>query len=103
MMEDLTKEKQIWELEHFALKIRRRTLEELHNLGAGHLGGCMSMVELLAALYGGVLRVDPQNPQWEDRDRLVVSKGHAGPAVYAALALKAGEDAKSCRGQETSK
>ncbi len=37
MMEDLTKEKQIWELEHFALKIRRRTLEELHNLGAGHL------------------------------------------------------------------
>ena len=88
MMEDLVKEKQMWELERFALEIRRRTLEELHNLGAGHLGGCMSMVELLAALYGGVLRVDPQNPQWEDRDRLVVSKGHAGPAVYAALALK---------------
>lgn len=46
------------------------------------------MVELLAVLYGGILRVDAQNPGWEERDRLIVSKGHAGPAVYAALSLR---------------
>jgi len=47
----------------------------------------MSVVETLAVLYGGAMRIDPQNPDWPDRDRLVVSKGHAGPAVYATLAL----------------
>lgn len=88
MMGEAVKEKHICELERFALEIRRQTIKELHSLGAGHVGGCMSIVELLAALYGGVLRVDPQKPDWEERDRLIVSKGHAGPAVYAALALR---------------
>ena len=64
------------------------TLKELANLGFGHIGGSMSVVELLAVLYGREMRIDPQNPQWEDRDKLVMSKGHAGPAVYATLALK---------------
>ncbi len=81
-------EKDRYELERFALEIRRETIKELHSLGAGHIGGCMSMVELLAVLYGGILRVDAQNPGWEERDRLIVSKGHAGPAVYAALSLR---------------
>ena len=80
--------KTVWELERFALEIRRQTIRELHSLGSGHVGGCMSIVELLAVLYGGVMKVDPANPHWEERDRLVVSKGHAGPAVYAALALR---------------
>lgn len=87
-MGELAGEKDICQLEYFALEIRRQTIKELHSLGAGHVGGCMSIVELLAALYGGILRVDAQNPGWEERDRLVVSKGHAGPAVYAALALR---------------
>jgi transketolase len=52
------------------------------------VGGAMSVVEALAVLYDGAMRIDPQKPDWPDRDRLVVSKGHAGPAVYAALALR---------------
>ncbi|HHW31745.1 MAG TPA: transketolase [Clostridiaceae bacterium] len=76
------------ELEIFALRIRIETLKEISNLGFGHLGGAMSIVDTLAVLYGGAMNIDPKNPKWEDRDWLVCSKGHAGPAVYAALALK---------------
>lgn len=76
------------ELERFATQIRLETLKEIKNLGFGHIGGAMSVVETLAVLYGKVMRVDPKNPRWEDRDWLVMSKGHAGPALYAALALK---------------
>lgn len=75
-------------LERFALQIRLETLKELAHLGFGHIGGAMSVVETLAVLYGEVMRIDPHKPDWEDRDWLVVSKGHAGPAVYATLALK---------------
>ncbi|MGI6651984.1 MAG: transketolase [Limnochordia bacterium] len=75
-------------LEAFAREIRITTLKELGHLGFGHLGGAMSIVELLAVLYGEVMKIDPQNPQWEERDWLVLSKGHAGPALYATLALK---------------
>lgn len=76
------------DLRVFAEEIRVETLKELGHLGFGHIGGSMSVVELLAVLYGREMKIDPQNPQWEDRDKLVMSKGHAGPAVYAALALK---------------
>ncbi|MGZ7224863.1 transketolase, partial [Streptococcus pyogenes] len=55
-------------------------------MGQGHLGGSFSIVELLAVLYGKQLRINPQDPQWADRDRLVLSKGHAGAALYSALA-----------------
>lgn len=81
-------EKKLQELKEFAKNIRIQTLEELASRGFGHLGGAMSIVEMLAVLYGDQLRHDPKNPKWEDRDRLVCSKGHAGPAVYAALALR---------------
>ena len=76
------------ELYIFAAKIRKAALKAMNGLHAGHVGGCMSMAELMAVLYGGVMKVDPQNPQWEERDWLVVSKGHCGPAVYGALSLK---------------
>ena len=76
------------QLRVFAEEIRVETLHELAHLGFGHVGGAMSIVELLAVLYGGEMKINPADPQWEDRDRLVVSKGHAGPAVYATLALK---------------
>lgn len=72
----------------FAAKIRMTTLRGLHKIGAGHIGGSMSMADLMAVLYGGMMRVDPQNPGWKERDWLVVSKGHCGPAVYATLALR---------------
>ena len=76
------------ELKILAKKIRIETLKELGALGFGHVGGCMSLVETLAILYGKVLKIDPKNPKWEGRDWFVCSKGHAGPAVYATLALK---------------
>lgn len=65
--------------------IRRDLVEAIGDLGVGHIGGSLSIADLLAVLYFGVMNVDPANPKMEGRDRLVVSKGHAGPAVYAAL------------------
>ena len=57
------------------------------NAGRGHLGGSLSCVEILVALYyGGILRIDPKNPKWQDRDRFVLSKGHANSALYVLLA-----------------
>jgi len=78
----------ITEVKRFAIDIRRETVKCIGNLGVGHIGGAMSIADVLAVLYYGVMNIDPQNPQKDDRDMLVVSKGHAGPAVYAALALK---------------
>ena len=71
----------------FAEEIRLLTLKEFAYTGFGHVGGAMSIIETLAVLYGKEMRFDPNNPDWEDRDHLVVSKGHSGPAVYATLAL----------------
>jgi transketolase len=78
----------IKELDVFALKIRIETMKAIGNLGFGHLGGSFSIVDTLAVLYGEVMNIDPKNPRWEDRDWLICSKGHAGPAIYAALGLK---------------
>ncbi len=76
------------ELRVIAEGIRLVTLQTLEGFGSGHIGGSMSIIETLAVLYGSELRCDPQNPDWEERDRLVMSKGHAGPALYATLSLK---------------
>ncbi len=73
-------------LQHKSIEIRRTTLGAIANLGVGHVGGSMSVVEALVVLYYRTLSVDPQNPTWRDRDRFVMSKGHAGPALYAILA-----------------
>jgi transketolase len=80
-------QQQIYELRQLATKIRIATIRSIADLGTGHIGGTLSLAEVLAVLYGGVMKIDPANPGWEERDWLVVSKGHAGPAVYAALAL----------------
>lgn len=74
-------------LKQFAETIRLETLKEFAELGFGHVGGAMSILETIAVLYGGVMKIDPKNPQWKDRDRFVMSKGHAGPALYATLAI----------------
>jgi transketolase len=71
-----------------AKEIRKLTIEEIGTLGTGHIGGTMSIADVLALLYFHRMKVDPAQPRLKDRDQLVVSKGHAGPAVYAALALK---------------
>ena len=76
------------EWKSFAAEIRKKLLEAIASKGIGHVGGSLSIADTLAVLYGGVMNIDPQNPNWEDRDYIVISKGHSGPAMYAALALK---------------
>jgi transketolase len=60
----------------------------INKAGAGHVGGPLSAAEVLVALYFEVLRIDPQRPRWEDRDRFILSKGHASAGLYAAMALR---------------
>ena len=66
--------------------IRCDIMTTIGHLGVGHIGGCLSVVEVLAVLYFQEMNIDPANPKMPGRDRLVCSKGHAGPAVYATLA-----------------
>lgn len=74
-------------LEEKAKNIRRNILVMLNRAGSGHSGGSLSVTDILVALYfGGIMNYDPKNPDWENRDRLVLSKGHACPALYATLA-----------------
>ncbi len=76
------------ELKQICKDIRIDTMKCMGSIGVGHVGGCLSIVDILASLYFKHMNVDPTNPQMEGRDRLIVSKGHAGPAVYATLANK---------------
>lgn len=69
-----------------ANRIRLHALRMTSGGGSSHIGSVFSMADILAVLYGKILRVDPANPQWNDRDRFILSKGHAGAGVYAALA-----------------
>lgn len=88
------------ELELFAVKERLLLLEGIFNAKAGHPGGSLSIAELLAYLYNVEMNIDPKNPKDPNRDRFVLSKGHAAPALYATLALKGffpTEDMKTLR------
>ncbi len=80
--------KLVKDLEIFAAQIRLETFKTLVSFKGGHAGGSMSIADVLAVLYKEIMRIDPQNPTWEGRDYFTLSKGHAGPAVYATLALK---------------
>jgi transketolase len=75
-------------LESVARQLRILIIDTAHAAGAGHTGGSLSEVEILTALYFSFLSVDPKRPEWEDRDRFILSKGHASLGYYAALALK---------------
>jgi transketolase len=75
-------------LQEFAKEIRKKTIHEIANLGVGHIGGALSIVDILALLYAQEMQVRPEDPQWAGRDLLVLSKGHAGPALYATLSLR---------------
>ena len=71
-----------------AAKVRLDILDEVYSAKSGHPGGSLSAADVLTYLYEKELNVDPSNPRWEDRDRFVLSKGHAAPALYAGLAEK---------------
>jgi transketolase len=74
------------ELKERARNLRRHVIQMIAAAGSGHPGGSLSAADIITALYFKVLRHDPLNPQWPDRDRFILSKGHAAPILYAALA-----------------
>ena len=76
------------QLEIFACKVRMGVIEGTYNAKAGHPGGSLSIAEVMTYLYNCEMNVDPKDPKKDDRDRFVLSKGHAAPALYSALALK---------------
>ncbi|KPU45673.1 transketolase 1 [Oxobacter pfennigii] len=71
-----------------ATKIRKHSIEAVYSASSGHPGGSLSIADVLSVLYFDLMKVDANNPKWEDRDRLVLSKGHCSPALYGALAEK---------------
>ena len=90
----------IEDLKMKANEIRKDIIEEVYNAKSGHPGGSLSIADIMAVLYFNELRIDEKNPRWEERDRLVLSKGHCSPALYAALAERGffdKEDLKSFR------
>ncbi len=87
-------------LRKVAEEVRLGILEGTYNAGSGHPGGSLSCADIMTYLYFVELKVDPANPKWEERDRFVLSKGHAAPALYSALALRGffpREDIKTLR------
>ena len=76
------------QLQVMACKVRMGVIEGVHAAKSGHPGGSLSAADMFTYLYFKELRVDPKNPQWEDRDRFVLSKGHTAPGLYATLALR---------------
>ena len=74
------------ELENMAKEVRKGIMEEVYNAQSGHPGGSLSVADILTVLYFNELHIDEKNPKWEDRDRMVLSKGHCSPALYSCLA-----------------
>ena len=82
----MTKDHSIEELKAIARRMREDIIRMIGAAGSGHPGGSLSEVELLAALYFRVMRHNPKDPEWAERDRFILSKGHGCPALYAAYA-----------------
>ena len=76
------------ELSRIANRLRLDVVETVHDAGDGHPGPCMSIADIMAVLFFDEMKLDPANPRWPERDRFVLSKGHACPILYAALARK---------------
>jgi len=81
-----TTEQRVAALGAISTRIRRHILETIDTAGLGHVGGDMSVTDILVALFNGVLRIDPTQPAWPERDRFILSKGHCAAALYATLA-----------------
>ncbi len=79
---------EVHQLKMTACKVRQGIIEGTYHAKSGHPGGSLSSADVLTYLYFRKMRVDPENPGWEDRDRFVLSKGHAAPALYSVLALR---------------
>jgi transketolase len=88
------KEKFLKSLEKTSLELKMKSLDMIYKRGAGHPGGTLSSADIITSLYFGKLKLDPVNPLWEERDRFILSKGHASAILYAALALKGFFDIK---------
>lgn len=86
MIDDLSDEK-LLDIEKKAVRIRELIIEELVEAGSGHTGGPLGMADIFAAFYFHILNHDPKNPNWDGRDRLILSNGHICPVRYAAMAL----------------
>jgi len=82
----MTKKVDVNALQDTALTMRREILQTVNQAGSGHPGGSLSSVEIFVTLYFYKMRHNPENPQWDERDRLIVSKGHCSPVTYVALA-----------------
>ena len=78
----------VQDLTRWVKLLRYDTLRMISNANSGHPGGCMSMAEILACLYFHVMQIDPERPDWPDRDRFILSKGHCAPILYSALARR---------------
>lgn len=78
----------IYSLEKRAYQLRREIIKMIYKAHSGHPGGSLSIAEIMTVLYFHILRLDPKNPEWPDRDRFILSKGHACPAWYACLAMR---------------
>ena len=88
MQKTATREELIYHLQNKATDLRRKIIELAVIAGGGHLGGALSMIDLLVVLYYRILRIDPKNPRWEERDRFILSKGHGALALCPVLADK---------------
>ena len=82
------------ELEDLAREVRRNTMRTIAGIGKGHVGGSLDLADAMTVLYYEEMNVDPKNPKMEGRDRVVVSKGHAGPVLYSILAMQGFFDKK---------
>jgi transketolase len=82
----LSRDFDLAKLQHTARELRCDIIRMLAKSGSGHPGGSLSAIDMITYLYWHQMRIDPANPQWEDRDRFVLSKGHCAPALYVALA-----------------
>src|SRR3982074_1545382 len=82
----MKKTSNVEELQAIAKRVRRDIVEMITHAGSGHPGGSLSAFEIVVTLFYDVMNHDPQNPRWPDRDRFILSKGHAAPVLYAALA-----------------
>jgi transketolase len=81
-------ENKITDLKNIARQLRLNTFKAITNAGGGHYGGSLSVIEIIAVLYFDIMRINPKNPDDDARDRFVLSKGHAGPVLYTALAMR---------------
>lgn len=77
---------QVEQLQKMAKTVRKEIIEQVYKAQSGHPGGSLSIADILTVLYFNELNIDPKNPKWDNRDRVVLSKGHCSPALYSCLA-----------------